>query len=336
MSKITARGIGHVLKNAGKAFVKDKVPKLSASLAYYTIFSMGPVLLVIIFLTNFFWGEKAIEGTIVTQLRGIIGDTAATQIQEVIRNASLDSSSVMSAVIGIVALFIGATTVFIEIQDSLNFIWKLKLKKSGWKNVVFSRILSFSIVIGLGFLLLVMLIVNALLDGLMDSLTNRFPETSIVVIYVVNLLLTLFVTSLLFGIIYKVLPDAKIRWRDVVTGAIFTAVIFMIAKFGLSLYITNTSIGSTYGAAGSLVVLMLWIYFSSMIFYFGAEFTKAYAMKFGDEIHPDENAVTIQTLEVESNKQSVQENEVNAEDTEKKTQEEKDREQTESTSVRRN
>ncbi|MBD0378060.1 MAG: YihY/virulence factor BrkB family protein [Flavisolibacter sp.] len=324
MSKITAKGIWQILRNAGKGFMKDKVPKLSASLAYYTIFSLGPMLIVIIFLTNLFWGQQAVEGNIVGQLKDLIGNKAALQIQTIIKNASIDSNNKLTAIVGFITLLIGATTVFSEIQDSINSIWNLKVKaERGWLKMLITRLLSFSIVVALGFLLLVSLVVNALLEGLMDQLQQLFPDIAVIIIYILNLLLTLLVIGFLFAIIYKVLPDAVIQWRDVSVGALFTTVLFMIAKFGITFYIGKSDIGSTYGAAGSLVILLLWIYFSSMILYFGAEFTKAYAMKYGSEIKPNEYTVTVQVVQVES-KDSVQKNEETAAETQKKAQEAKD------------
>lgn len=329
MKKNRVKGIWEVLKDAGNGFLKDKVPKLSGSLAYYTIFSLGPMLLVIIFLANLFWREHAIEGTIVEQLRSLVGDGAALQIQEIMKNASMDSSSTFAAVAGFITLFIGATSVFTEIQDSLNFIWNLKLKEStGWWKLLLSRMLSFSIVVALGFLLLVSLVVNGLLEELMHQLQGLFPGTNLHLIYLINLVTTLFVTTFLFALVYKVLPDAQIKWKDVVVGAVFTAVLFMIAKFGITLYIGKSNIGSSYGAAGSLVVLLLWIYFSSMIFYFGAEFTKAYAIKYGDQIQPNKYSVTVQVVTVESHKKSVQENEQNVNQTQKQVQDQKNKEKT--------
>jgi membrane protein len=328
MSEISVKGIWQVLKNAGKGFMADKVPKLSGSLAYYTIFSLGPMLIIVIFFANIFWGEAAVEGTIVRQLGSLIGKKAAFQIQEIIRNANVDSGGNFAAVAGFVMLFISATTVFSEIQDSINSIWNLKQKEgTGWWKLLLTRILSFSIVVGLGFLLLVSLVINGLLEGMMNRLQEMFPGIAVIFVYCINLVLTLFVTTILFGMIYKVLPDAEIKWRDVTVGAFFTALLFMLAKFGITFYIGRSDIGSTYGAAGSLVVLLLWIYFSSMILYFGAEFTKAYAIQYGGEIKPNKYTVTVQKVVVESGKESIQENEADAVQTQKKTQEQKNREE---------
>lgn len=327
MRNITAKGIWEVLKNAGKGFVADKVPKLSGSLAYYTIFSLGPMLLIMIFLANLFWGEAAVEGAVVKQLGSLIGKRPAEQIQEIIKNAGVEGENNFAAVAGFATLLIGATTVFSEIQDSINFIWNLKQREStGWWKLLLTRILSFSIVVGLGFLLLVSLVVNALLEGFMSRLREMFPDVAFVVIYIINLIVTLAVTTFLFAVIYKVLPDAQVKWRDVGAGALFTALLFMMAKFGITFYIGQSDIGSTYGAAGSLVILLLWIYFSSMILYFGAEFTKAWAMKYGGKIRPNKYTVTVQNVQVESNKSSIQENESDKEKTQKKTQEQKNHE----------
>jgi membrane protein len=317
MSSVTTKAVWQVLKQAGGGFMKDKVPKLSASLAYYTIFSMGPMLIVIIYVINLVWRQEAIEGRIYGQIRELVGDNAAIQIQEIIKNASISGSNTLTAIIGIVTLVVAATTVFAEIQDSINSIWKLKVKPGkSWWIMLKSRLLSFSLVVSLGFLLLVSLVINALVEGLMDRLKTVFPQITVVLVYIVNLIITLLITSSLFAIIFKVLPDAVIRWKDVAVGAIFTAVLFMVGKFGITLYLGTSNVGSAYGTAGSLVVLLLWVYYSSIILYFGAEFTKFYALKFGSKIKPDEFAVIVQTVQVESKKESIQENEEDTQTTE--------------------
>ncbi|MGK2864265.1 MAG: YihY/virulence factor BrkB family protein [Chitinophagaceae bacterium] len=316
--------VWQVLKSAGAGFRRHKVLKLSASLAYYTIFSIGPMLLVMIFFSNLFWGREAIEGKIYSQISGMVGDGAAVQIQEIIENASITGNN-FTAIISFVILIVAATSAFIEMQDSINMIWNLKLKKNtGWKLMLQNRLLSFSIVAGLGFLLLVSLVINTLLEVFMDKLQEMFPRLAVVAFYIVNLVVTLLVVTFLFAIIFKVLPDAMIKWKDVLVGALFTAILFMVGKFCITLYLSKSNMGSAYGTAGSLVVLMLWVYFSSAILYFGAEFTKAYAVQYGSEIRPGEYAVTVQVVNVESNADSVQENERNAEETEKEVQKDKD------------
>ncbi|MEJ7588920.1 MAG: YihY/virulence factor BrkB family protein [Ferruginibacter sp.] len=305
--KITFKGFIEVFKNAFKGFDEDKVMKLSGSLAYYTVFSMGPLLIVIISLCSLFLGKEAVEGEIYGQLAGFVGADTAQQLQEIIKNASLAGKSKVAAIIGGITLLVGSTTVFAEIQDSINGIWGLKPKpKRGWVKMLQNRFLSFSVIVSLGFLLLVSLGVSAIIDGFSKALSNRFPDVTLVVFYVINVAITLVVTTLIFAVIFKVLPDAKIKWRDVIAGSLATAILFMLGKFGISFYISKSNVGSTYGAAGSLVVLLLWVYYSSVILYFGAEFTKAYAVKYGAKIYPNHYAVTTKTVEVETGGHSIQ------------------------------
>lgn len=307
MKKVTPKGIWEVLKNCFKGFSDNKVPKLSASLAYYTVFSLGPLLIVILFLCSIFFGRDAVEGSIFGQMQSFVGKDAALQIQEIIKNASLSGTNTMAAVIGIVTLLIGATTVFAEIQDSINMIWGLKRKPSaGWKVLVKTRILSFGVIGSLGFLLLVSLGVTAITESISARLATKFPEVTLIVFYIINLVITLAVVTTLFGVIFKVLPDAKIKWKDVLAGSIATAILFMVGKFAISFYLSKSSIGSTYGAAGSFVVLLVWIYYSSFILYFGAEFTKAWAVKYGHEIHPNKYTLVAKTIEVEEENKSLQ------------------------------
>lgn len=299
-SKAFFKRIWSILRDAAKGFSDHKVIKLAASLAYYTIFSLGPMLICIIFLANIFYGKEAVEGSVFYQIRSFVGAGVAAQVQDIIANASLQGKGTFTAVIGFSTLMIGATTVFAEIQDSINTIWNLKIKpETGWWKMLMNRLLSFSVIVSLGFLLLVSLVVNALIEVLMNRLQQIFPDLTVVFLYIANLLMTLFITSALFAIIFKVLPDAVIRWRDVITGAIATAVLFMLGKFGITLYINQSSLGSTYGAAGSIVVLLVWVYYSAIILYFGAEFTRAYAARYGHPIHPSRYAVWIKEVQVE-------------------------------------
>jgi membrane protein len=305
--RFSIKSIPGLFKSAFKGFSEDKVPKLSASLAYYTVFSLGPLLIVIIFLCSIFLKQEAIEGSIYTQINGFIGSNAAAQIQEIVKNASFSGKGTMAGIIGVITLIIGATGVFAEIQDSINSIWGLKPKpKAGMMKLIKDRLLSFGMIGSLGFLLLVSLAITAVVETIGNRLKDQFPDVTVVVFYIVNLILTIGITSLLFAVIFKVLPDAKIKWKDVWAGAITTALLFMLGKFAISFYISKSDVGSTYGAAGSLVILLLWIYYSSIILYFGAEFTKAYAMKFGSAIHPSKYAVVVERKEIEKGKESIQ------------------------------
>ena len=304
--KLTVKGVWQIIKDAFLGFSDDKVLKMSASLAYYTVFSIGPMLIVIIFFADLFWGREAVEGTIYGQIKDFVGPAAALQLQEIIKNATIQNNGNAMAALGFVTLFIGATTLFAEIQDSINTIWNLKVKPGkGWLKMIIDRVLSFSIVVSLGFLLLVSLIINGILEALMNRFQQMFPEMAVVTVYITNLVITFLVTTTLFAILFKVLPDAKIKWKDVFIGAMTTATLFMLGKFAISFYIGSSNVGSTYGAAGSLVVILLWIYFSSVILYFGAEFTKAYAATYGSRIYPSQYAVWIKQVEVEEGKTSL-------------------------------
>jgi membrane protein len=304
--KLTWKGVLKLLKTTFKAFIDDKVVKLSAALAYFTTFSIGPMLIVIIFFADIFYGREAVEGSIYGQISGFVGAPAAAQIQEIIRNASTSGQGYITATIGFITLFIGATGVFAEIQDSINSIWGLKPKpKKGWLKMLLNRLLSFSIVIGLGFLLLVSLVLTALVEALSNKLLTMFPEMAVMIVYIINLVLTFSIITFLFAIIFKLLPDARIRWRDVITGAVVTAVLFMLGKLAITFYIGSSNIGTTYGTAGSLVVILSWIYYSSIILYFGAEFTKAYATVYGGLIKPNHYAVWVKLIEVEDGQGSL-------------------------------
>lgn len=308
--KITFQNLWEVLKNSFTGFMDDNVTKLGGSLAYFTVFSVGPMLVVIISVCGIFLGREAIEGEIYKQLEGFLGKDTAAQLQEIIKKAAVSGKSTVAAIIGVGTLLLGATSVFAEIQDSINKIWGIKAKpKKGWLKIIQNRFLSFSVIISLGFLLLVSLAVTTVLDSLNQRLQAAFPDVTVVLFYIINQAVTLTVITILFGVIFKVLPDARIKWKDVLAGSMLTALLFMLGKFGISFYISKTQVGSTYGAAGSLVVLLVWIYYSSLILYFGAEFTKAYAMQFGAAIYPSEYAITVKEVEIENGKDSIQTNE---------------------------
>jgi membrane protein len=289
-----------VLLATFKGFNEDKGLKLSASLAYYTIFSIGPLLLLVMSLVSIFYGGDAIQNKIFDELHGLLGAGAAAQVQEIIKNITFSGKTNFALIASIITLVIGATSVFIEIQDSLNMIWKLKAKpKKGWLAFLRNRLLSSSLIISIGFLMIVTLIVNGAIEALMDVIRQRFSSIAEVLMYVINLVVSFFVITVLFGIMFKFLPDAKIKWRHVRSGAIFTAILFMVGRYLIGLYINQTATESTYGAAGAIVVLLVWIYYSAVILYIGAEFTQVYTEAFGGHIEPAEYAVHVQQTEVE-------------------------------------
>jgi membrane protein len=261
------------------------------------------MLIIMISVSDIFYGRAAIEGTLYQQISSFVGTDAALQIQQTIRGAALSPSGNFATIVGIVTLLFGATSVFSEIQDSINHIWKLKAKPRKGKGIlklILNRLLSFSLVISLGFLLLVSLLINGLMDALINRLTHLFPQLTVIMVYVFNLLVTLGITSLLFGMIFKVLPDARIKWSHVRAGAFTTAILFMAGKFLIGYYLGHSRLSSTYGAAGSVIVMLLWVYYSAMILYFGAVFTHVYAVHTGSRIYPNDYAVWVQEIEVES------------------------------------
>lgn len=295
-----------VLKDTIKGFMEDKGLKLSASLAYYTLFSMAPLLLLIISLAGVFFGKDAIEGTVFSELNGLVGNEAAAQVQKIIRNMELSGDTNLSLVIGAVTLIIGATTVFGEIQDSINMIWKVKAKpKKGWVKLIKDRLLSGSLILGLGFLLIVSLVVNGALSVFNEILKQWLPDVSVIFFSILSLLVNIVVLSLIFAVIYKVLPDAKIKWKDVRAGAIFTTLLFLLGRYAIGLYITSSGTASTYGAAGSLIVILLWVYYSAAILFISAEFTRAYAAFKGENILPADYAVYVEEKETEKPQANV-------------------------------
>ena len=295
-----------ILKTSFSDFVDNKAFRMSAALAYYTVFAIAPMLIVIISLCDIFYGRAAIEGSIYQHIQGFVGHDAAVQIEEIIKNATISREVSWASVIGVCALIFAATGVFAEIQDSINFIWRLKAKpKKGWLKFIINRVLSFSMVVSLGFILLVSLIVNSVLDLLGQKLQKLFPDAAVYLAYGVNLIITFITISALFAIIFKVLPDARIQWRDVVIGSFTTAILFMLGKFAIGYYLGKTHISTTYGAAGSVVIILLWVYYSANILYFGACFTHSYAKQTGRNIFPNDYAVFIQEIELE-NKASLQ------------------------------
>lgn len=299
--KFTAKGLWQVIKKSVQGFSDHKIMKKSASLAFYTIFSLGPLLIVIVYVASLFFREEAVEGQILSQIQDLVGPNAARQIQQVMENAAVSADGSFAAIVGVITLLVGATTMFGDMQDSINEIWSLKPNpKKGFIKVIVNRLLSFGVVASLGFLLLVSLAVSAIITSINEQLQARFPEVAVPVIYLGNIIFSLAIITVLFLIIFKVLPDARIRFRDVLAGAIATSILFMAGKWGISYYLGTSNLGDTYGAAGSLVIFLLWVYYSTVILYFGAVFTKCYAVKFGESISPNPYAVLARKVEVES------------------------------------
>ncbi len=294
-----------VILQSVKGFSADKAMKMSASLAYYAVFSIAPLLLIVIWLIGTFYGEyiegqEGAQAEIFGELSLLFGRDVADQIQQVIKQISVSDRSGFGIAIGIGTLILGSTTIFMEIQDSINTIWNVRAKpRKGWLKMVLNRMLSFSMVVGLGFLLIASLLINGIIQALSDYLGRFLPDISVYMLGWINTGLTFLTITVLFTTIFSVLPDAKVRLKDVFGGAVFTALLFMLGRYLISLYMVYTAPASAYGAAGSIIILLLWIYYSAAILYFGAEFTKAYAEKFGRGIIPSSYAVKVIQHEVE-------------------------------------
>lgn len=307
LSKKYFQSLFQVLKNATDNFLEHKVLKMSAALSYTTMFSMGPLLLVILFLSDIFWGKEATEGAIYNQIKNFVGPSSAAQIQTIIENLAISDKGNVAGVIGIITLLIGATSVFAEIQDSINTIWGIKPKKqSGFWLYLKARLLSFGVIGSFGFILLVSLGISTLMDALSSQFFSNFSDSLFYVVYAANSVMTFVIISLLFGAIFTILPDAKIKWSQVRLASFTTAFLFMIGKFLISFYISNSNIQNVYGTAGSFVVLMIWVYYSSVILYFGAAFAKSYAIQFSSSILPSDFAELVHSVEIKSEKKSLQ------------------------------
>ena len=288
-----------ILRQAVTEFLNDHGMKLSASLSYYTIFSLGPVLMIVISLAGIFFGREAVQGKIYYQINGLVGNQAALQIQEIIQNIQNSQDNTTGAVFGAIVLLIGATGVFTEIQDSINYIWSIRAKpKKSYVKLLFNRVISFSLIVSFGFIVMVSLALHALVDLLYEKLVRIFEDSILIVFQLFNYVLLFGLISVLFSIIFKILPDARIRWRDAYVGAAFTAVLFMIGKFFIGYYLAQSQVSVTFGAAASVVLILLWVYYTSIILYFGAEFTKVYTLNFGGGMVPNDTAVFIIKQEV--------------------------------------
>ncbi|HVS97347.1 MAG TPA: YihY/virulence factor BrkB family protein [Puia sp.] len=280
------------MKRAAIDFIDDNGFKLAASLSYSMIFSIAPLLVVVISLAGIFWGQQAVEGRIYQQIKDLVGVSPAVQIQDIIRNIQQSRHTVAGAIVGGGILIIGATGVFTEIQGSINFIWCIQTKpKKGWLKILMNRLLSFSLIVAFGFISMVSLVVNSLMDVLSDYLKHYFTHFTVYLFYVVNFILALGAVVVLFMIIFRILPDAVIKWRDAFIGAMFTGLLFMLGKLLIGIYLGHSNISHVYGAAASIIVILTWVYYSSIILYYGAEFTRSYAILSGGGIRPSEDAV---------------------------------------------
>lgn len=280
-----------VAKETVSEWSDDNASRLAAGLACYTLLSIAPLLVLSVAVAGLAFGEEAARGQIVGQIGAVVGNEAGSAIQSIAANAKEPSAGILSTILGLAVLLFGASGVFAELQNALNAIWEVEPKPNqGIKGFLRHRFFSFAMVMALAFLLLVSLVVNA---GL--AATGKFFEQYLpggeVVWQIVNFVVALAVTSLLFALIFKVVPDVILRWRDALIGGLFTAVLFALGRFALAMYIGKSSTTSSFGVAGSLVALVLWVYYSSQILFLGAEFTQVYSRKYGGKVRPNEHAV---------------------------------------------
>jgi membrane protein len=280
-----------LFKDAAVAWGQDKGSLLAASLAYYTLFSLAPLLVISVAVAGFVFGEAAVEGQLVGQIEGVVGREIAITIQRIIENAAaVRTSGILATIIGVVVLFVGASGVFGQLKTALNMIWGISRQPGGGLlSVIKTRFLAFTMVLGIGFLLLLTVAMSVALSALRKYLATLSPAL-ISNLPRLDIIAAMVVITILFAIVFRMLPDAEVAWRDVWLGAIVTALLFALGEYLIGLYLANSSIGSAYGAAGSLVVILVWIYYSAMILMYGAEFTKLYANCYGSKIRPAENA----------------------------------------------
>ncbi len=280
-----------LFKEAFAEWRDDKANRLAAALAYYTMLSLAPLLVIVVSVAGFVFGDQAAKGEISDQMSSLVGPSAADMIQTAIAQAGNTGAGIIATIIGVVALLFGASGVFAQLQDALNTVWEVQPKPgSGLKATAKKRVTAMTMVLGIGFLLLVSLVISAAVSALNTYMSDLLPGADFLWT-IVNFAISFGIITLLFAMIYKILPDVQISWKDVWIGAAMTALLFTIGKYLLSQYIGSSSVGSVYGAAGSLAILLVWIYYSGLILFFGAEFTQVYARHYGSQIVPDEDAV---------------------------------------------
>ncbi len=281
----------NLLKLTYEGWKEDHASRLAAALAYYTMFSLAPLLVIIIGLIGLIWEVDAVRAELLTQIQGLVGVQGATFISDMINSPGGPGKDLLATVIGLGTLLFGALGVFNELHNSLNIIWEVEEEKTKGilqtiKKVVIDRLLSFSMILGIGFLLLVSLMVSTGLSASQQMLGNIIPLSE-VLLQIINLVISIGVVTILFALMFKFLPDVSIPWSDVIVGAFMTAVFFSLGKLVIGLYLGNSAVGSTFGAAGSLVIILVWLYYSAQILFFGAEFTQVYSTQLGSKSIPE-------------------------------------------------
>jgi membrane protein len=290
------REIFDLFKDTFEAWNNDHAQRLGAALSYFTVFSIGPLLVIVVAIAGFVFGQEAARQQVLAQIQSLLGTQGAQFIETAMANSNRPSTNIMFSIVGVATLLLGALGVFGQLQDALNAIWGVTPKPvggfKGLLEMLQSRLLSFTMVVGTGFLLLVSLIISAAISAFVRYFGGMLPFSG-TVLQGINFFVSLFVITVVFAFIFKYLPDAQIRWRSVWIGALLTALLFDIGRFVLGYYLGNSQLGGAYGAAGSLLIVLVWIYYSAQILFFGAEFTKVYATRYGEGVVPAPNAVRV-------------------------------------------
>ena len=294
------RSIFEMLKQTASEWMDQNMSRLGAALAFYTLFAIAPLFVIVLAIAGLWFGEEAARRELFTQVSGLVGSEGGEAIQALVSAAHKPKTGAWAAIIAVVTLFVGATGVFVELQDALNSVWGVRrVSGRGLRNFIKNRLLSFALIAGIGFLLLVSLILSAGLSALGSFMVGLLPAQE-TIWQAINFMVSFGVITLLFAMIFKVLPDVKIAWRDVWIGAIITALLFNFGKLLFGLYLGRSSVTSVYGAAGSLVVVLLWVYYSAQILFFGAKFTQVYSNRYGSHFEPMPGAEAVSLKEVVS------------------------------------
>lgn len=297
-SKFRFRDLGKLLKTTFKAWNAKDPFRESSIIAYYAIFSLPALLAIVVAIAGFAFGHEAVTGQLSNQISAAMSPETAKQVEDMVAKASESKSSIWATIIGVATLIFGATGVFVQLQKSLNNIWEVKVdpKKQGIMATIKSRVFSFGLIVSIGFLMLISLVITSVLTALSDWVKARWPDYLLYVFEALNFVVTFGVITVMFALMYRILPDAKIKWRQVWLGAALTSLLFILGKFAMGLYFGKADPASAYGAAGSVVLILLWVSYSSMIVFFGAEFTKSYADLYDGGAAPAENAIKVPGL----------------------------------------
>ena len=301
-SKSSPKNLWLITKKSFEAWFAADPFRQSAIIAYYAIFSIPSLLVIIIALAGLAFGREAVQGEISGQISAAMGEDTARQIEAIIAKAGEQKKSIWATIIGLITLVFGAMGVFLQLQTSLNQIWEVKVKpelkgKRKWLKLLKDRLFSFGLIVSIGFLLLISLVLTTALAAFSVWIKAHLPEFMLYFFQFINFLISFIVISVLFSLMYKILPDARIKWKDVWVGAIVTTLLFILGRFGLGVYFGQAEPASAYGAAGSIILVMLWVSYSCMIVFFGAEFTKQFATHFGRGIEPTNDAIHIDMTE---------------------------------------